>query len=162
MCIQDLFHGNRKILYHALWTTVYTISSSTLQDVDCMYLQVTQFKGVHWLLQSLYHMNMISRYLDGLLQHCSVSSALAMEIQQFCTKPSIFYIFFWPWSHIIQKVLIVPKWSTRTHMFWLCDDLNQISTVSDNGVAPNRWQAITWTNADLIRWLRYVAQGEMN
>ena len=26
-------------------------------------------------------------YIDGLVQDCSISSALAMEIQQCCTKP---------------------------------------------------------------------------
>ena len=28
-------------------------------------------------------------YIDGLVQDCSISSALALEILQFCTKPSI-------------------------------------------------------------------------
>ena len=28
-------------------------------------------------------------YIDGLVQDCSNSSALAMELLQFCTKPSI-------------------------------------------------------------------------
>ena len=27
---------------------------------------------------------------------------------------------------------------------------------SDNGLAPNRWQAIIWTNADLIHWRLYM------
>ena len=30
----------------------------------------------------------------------------------------------------------------------------------DNGLAPNRRQAIIWTNADPIRWRIYVAPGE--
>ena len=30
------------------------------------------------------------QYIDGLVQDCSISSALAMEKQQFCTKPSIY------------------------------------------------------------------------
>ena len=29
----------------------------------------------------------------------------------------------------------------------------------DNGLAPNRRQAIIWTNADLFHWRIYVAQG---
>ena len=29
-------------------------------------------------------------HVDGLAQDCSISSALAMEILQFCTKPSMF------------------------------------------------------------------------
>ena len=28
-------------------------------------------------------------YVDGLVQDCSISSALAMEILQFCSKPSM-------------------------------------------------------------------------
>ena len=28
-------------------------------------------------------------YVDGFVQDCSISSVLAMEILQFCTKPSI-------------------------------------------------------------------------
>ena len=34
--------------------------------------------GLPWLL-----------YVDGLVQDCSISNALAMEIRQFCTKPSM-------------------------------------------------------------------------
>ena len=30
--------------------------------------------------------------IDGLVQYCSISSALAVEIVQSCTRPSIFYI----------------------------------------------------------------------
>ena len=29
----------------------------------------------------------------------------------------------------------------------------------DNGLAPNRWQAIIWTNADPIHWHIFVALG---
>ena len=29
----------------------------------------------------------------------------------------------------------------------------------NNGFAPNKWQAIIWTNADPIHWSVYVAQG---
>ena len=31
-------------------------------------------------------------YMDGLVQNCSISDALAMEILQFCTKPPIYSI----------------------------------------------------------------------
>ena len=30
-------------------------------------------------------------YIHGLVQDCSISSALTVEILQFCTKPSIYY-----------------------------------------------------------------------
>ena len=32
----------------------------------------------------------------------------------------------------------------------------------DNGLAPNRRQAIIWTNADLIHWCIYAAVEEMS
>ena len=42
-------------------------------------------KSVAWhCLRSVYHKDRIF----GLVQNCSISSALAMEILQFCTKPS--------------------------------------------------------------------------
>ena len=34
------------------------------------------------------HERTTSRFIDGLVQDCSISSALAMEILQSCTKPS--------------------------------------------------------------------------
>ena len=34
---------------------------------------------------------------------------------------------------------------------------NKHSIGLDNGLAPNRWQAIIWTNADPIHWRIYVA-----
>ena len=33
------------------------------------------------------------------------------------------------------------------------------NSVIDNGLAPNRRQAITWTNADSIHWRIYAALG---
>ena len=33
------------------------------------------------------------------------------------------------------------------------------STGLDNGLAPNRWQAITWTDAEPIHWRTYAAPG---
>ena len=40
--------------------------------------------------------------------------------------------------------------------------LFQPSTGLDNGLAPNRRQAIIWTNADPIHWRIYAALGEMS
>ena len=36
----------------------------------------------------------------------------------------------------------------------------KVSIGSGNGLAPNKRQAITWTNADLIHWRIYAALGE--
>ena len=38
--------------------------------------------------------------------------------------------------------------------------VNNPTFVIDNGLAPNRRQTITWTNADIIRWRIYVALGK--
>ena len=40
-------------------------------------------------LQGYIH-NIIYKHFDGLVQDCSNSSALAMELLQYCTKPSIY------------------------------------------------------------------------
>ena len=39
---------------------------------------------------------------------------------------------------------------------------NNPSIGLDNGLAPNRRQAIIWTNADSIPWCIYAALGEMS
>ena len=39
---------------------------------------------------------------------------------------------------------------------------NKPSIGLDNGSAPNRRQAIIWTNADPIQWRIYAALGEMS
>ena len=43
-----------------------------------------------WLLQC--QLSSLDGYVDGLVQDCSISIALAMEILQACTKPSIYKI----------------------------------------------------------------------
>ena len=50
-------------------------------------------------------------YIDGLVHDCSNSSALAMELLQFCTKPSIYYCT--PKSPIHSVILFILH-STRT------------------------------------------------
>ena len=42
-------------------------------------------QGLHLL-----YVNDCEHYIDGLVQDCSIASALAMEILQSCTKPSIY------------------------------------------------------------------------
>ena len=41
-------------------------------------------------------------------------------------------------------------------------DWQKASIGSGNGLAPNRRQAIIWTNADPVRWRIYATQGEMS
>ena len=44
---------------------------------------------------------------------------------------------------------------------FLLGDLVNANPGSGNGLAPNRWQAITSTNADPVHWRIYAALGEM-
>ena len=37
--------------------------------------------------------------------------------------------------------------------------IDNVSIGSGNGLAPNRWQAITWSNADPFHWCIYVTLG---
>ena len=52
----------------------------------------------------VYMPHFLSNHIDGLMQDCSISSALAMEILQFCTKPSICAAF--PWMEEIKYLAI--------------------------------------------------------
>ena len=75
-----------------------------------------------------------SFHIDGLVQDCRISIALAMEILQSCTKPSI-------WLD-----LIITHWGRVTH---IC--VGKLTNIgSDNGLSPGRHQAITWTNAGIL------------
>ena len=46
------------------------------------------------------------------------------------------------------------KFVPRIHLNW-----QSVSIGSGNGLAPNRWQAITWTNDDPVQWLIYASPG---
>ena len=70
------------------------------------------------MLLVLYQMFFTSKYIDGLVQDCSNSSALAMELLQSCTEPLIYYLGFWMHSAYIEmidimsyKVLVMLLWS---------------------------------------------------
>ena len=69
-----------EILY-SCWSRIHTVV--TIQY--CVYLS---FTGDWWnLINSDY---LFLKYIDGLLQDCSISGALGMKILLFCTKPSIY------------------------------------------------------------------------
>ena len=59
---------------------------------------------------------------DGLMQDCSNSSALAMELLQSCTKPSIYIKTLWPTR--INKVIIFC-WANVFPSIWISDSLNR-------------------------------------
>ena len=50
-----------------------------------------------------------------------------------------------------------------TEVFFPKDPFDNNPSIGlDNGLTPNRRQAIIWTNADPIQWRIYAAQGEMS
>ena len=53
-----------------------------------LYQNWATFKQV--LYHDIHNIYMYIKYIDGLVQDCSVSSSLAMEIMQYCTKPLIY------------------------------------------------------------------------
>ena len=77
----------------------------------------------------------------GYMQDCGVSSALAMEIPQSCTRLSAYA----KASSINEKLNIVNiiGMSLQGH-HWL-----QINIDLDIGLALYWWQANVWTNADI-------------
>ena len=75
---EDLWRGNCGEISH--------IS----QHVDNCH-QVDRDKDGTWKISETAHMTVLD--IDGLVQDCSISSALAMEMLQSCTKPSIYASF---------------------------------------------------------------------
>ena len=67
-------------------------------------------QGLHLL-----YVNDCEHYIDGLVQDCSISSALAMDILQSCTKPSIYRL-----CIIILRTWITPifGWKYDTRMIF--------------------------------------------
>ena len=64
-------------------------------------------------------------YFDGLVQDCSNSSALAMELPQSCTKPSIYY--FYRIFLFICKTHLITFHKVTLFMWWCetaCQNMN--------------------------------------
>ena len=56
----------------------------------------------------LVHVKYIIVYIDGLVQDCSISSALAMEMLQSCTEPLIYYNdVAWVSLHLISLITLL-------------------------------------------------------
>ena len=105
-------------------------------------------------------------YIKGLVQDCSNSSELAMELLQSRTKPLMLYNTFkchycnilsdtctvWPvkptLTHLLRTYNKHPltHWGRVTH---IC--VGKLTIIaSDNGLSPGRRQAIIWTNAGIL------------
>ena len=64
------------------------------------YLTHTWKTAVYFTLFKIYKLSDLRAHIDGLVQDCSNSSALAMELLQSCTKPSICVSKISPWWFI--------------------------------------------------------------
>ena len=59
--------------------------------------------------------------------------------------------------HFIKWKLLNFKWNF-IEICSLWSNLQQTITGSDNGLSPNRWQAIIWTNDGIVYWLVCVTR----
>ena len=75
-------------------------------------------------------------YIDGLVHVCSNSSALAMELLQFCTKPSIYY---WTHKSPIHSVILFILHSTRASIHQRQDILPPRLAISKPWFMYSKW-----------------------
>ena len=81
-CTADKPHESHNWLPHAI---------ALLSDLH-INIMLWYFLRIYWQYTIVYIFSwFLYHYIDGLVQDCSISSALAMEILQSCTKPSIWY-----------------------------------------------------------------------
>ena len=117
ICALSNFQGDPVpyLIFHQQLVILRTVSLSPLQLVFgtlCLLLQqedvftsVSNKRGINF-----YHLC----YINGLVQDCSNSSALAMELLQSCSKPSIYPFIMSDYD--INQVMIVTSfyaWSAR-------------------------------------------------
>ena len=74
------------------------------------------------------------KHMDGLVQDCSNTIALTMELLQFCTKPSCL--------HMADRALLAgyPRYAS----------VDLVIIDSDNGYSPVRLKNAKWTSADVL------------
>ena len=97
----------------------------------------------------------LTRYIDGLVQDCGNSSALAMELLWSCTKRwymiyrqrEIVYVYWKSMSvNPTYKALSSITWGTSDKHWWS----SYIIMVVADGLAPNRCQVISNHHDDII------------
>ena len=112
-----------------------------------------------YYIRGLHH-NVTQPYIDGLVQNCSISIASALEIQQSCTKPSI-----WRLLWVLRRSTIVRslKWHTRWSHHWvLLSGLNSQQNFIDKLNWSGSWHSTTdgrqymncWTNSQVACEMR--------
>ena len=105
---------------------------------------------------TLYSDTSTNRHIDGFLQDCSISSALAMEILQSCVKPWIWYQLMHLWSCLST---FLPKYFLQN----IKNSLVAKRTIHgrtlgcplDSGVAVGDWATLFqqhWSNDNVIKY----------
>ena len=87
-------------------------------------------------------------HIDGLVQDCSNSSALAMELQQFYTKPSIFWQF--PSNNSILNLLGTSKTFYTDYCKNLCKQHNSHKSACLQGVNIS---CVWWPELQIMLWI---------
>ena len=98
-------------------------------------------------------------HTDGSAQDCSNSRVLVRELLQSCTEPSILaqrgkddFC-----SHYKRSTAV---YFTEVYSSGTSGSAWQLVSIGlGNGLTPNRWQAITWSNDDPIHWCTYMSLG---
>ena len=74
-------------------------------------------------MATCWYNDMVSKqHIDSLVQDCSNSSALTMEILQSCSKPSLWAKFYKCWNKRLTATLLTQKYLIRTGWIKLNDD----------------------------------------
>ena len=75
-----------------------TVIANTAKSIESEYIDYRLYLNTLRTKQNGWH---FVENIDGLVQDCSISIALAMEILQSWTKPSVFKFIFWNGNHFI-------------------------------------------------------------
>ena len=136
-------------------------SVPTRPDVLRSILRIYKHPPGCQLIKKLWHCH---GNIDGSVQDCSISSTLAMEILQFCTKPSIYpwrilldYISMQdsPWLHI-HKAISMVKHLQLSYMKHKCLHQNYSRTSATVIIAVTSLQALIDIIASTINYIIVV------
>ena len=104
----------------------HTQSLDHLSDQGYISIMVDRIKKNRFH-KKIYTCQQWQSYIDDLVQDCSNSSALAMELLQFCTKPSIYnyfytnclhFISFWTWHKNTKDIITRLHTRYRIVTYW--------------------------------------------
>ena len=60
--------------------------------------------------------------------------------------------------HFLERKLLDFKWYF-VELCYLGSNWQYVSTGLDNGLVPNKWQAISWSSDGLVYWRIYASLG---